>query len=96
MDKQKHGHTPYVVILYKFLQKWKETQSQNQQLIERNKRLEEEKGKHDKQLKKVELKQQPTKSELNANLSKIQQALDQYIERLDACIELLNIELNGK
>ena len=24
MDKQKHGHTPYLVILYKCLQKWKE------------------------------------------------------------------------
>ncbi len=79
-----------------FIQKWKEIQSENQQLIERNKRLEEEKGQHINKLNKVEVKQQPTKSELNANLSKIQEALDQYIERLDACIELLNIELNGK
>ena len=78
------------------IQKWKEIQSENQQLIERNKRLEEEKGQHINKLNKVEVKQQPTKSELNANLSKIQEALDQYIERLDACIELLNIELNGK
>ena len=25
MDKGQHSHTPYVVLLYKFLQKWKET-----------------------------------------------------------------------
>ena len=24
MDKAEHSHTPYVVLLYKFLQKWKE------------------------------------------------------------------------
>ena len=79
-----------------FIQKWKEIQSENQQLIERNKKLEEEKGQHNKQLNTVITKREPSKSELNANLLKIQEALDQYIERLDACIELLNIELNGK
>lgn len=79
-----------------FIQKWKETQLENQQLIERNKRLEEEKGQQKKLTIDVSDKQLNSESELNANLSQIQKALDQYIERLDACIELLNIELNGK
>ena len=79
-----------------FIQKWKEIQIENQQLIERNKRLEEEKGQHERLKAVRNYDPIKTESELNANLSKIQEALDQYIERLDACIELLNIELNGK
>lgn len=79
-----------------FIQKWKEIQLENQQLIERNKRLEEEKGQQKKLTIDVSDKQLNSVSEINANLSQIQKALDQYIERLDACIELLNIELNGK
>lgn len=29
MTKQEHSHTPYLVILYKFLQKWKEQHGGN-------------------------------------------------------------------
>ena len=30
MDKSQHGHTPYVVLLYKFLQKWKKEHGSEQ------------------------------------------------------------------
>lgn len=79
------------------IQKWREAQVLNSTLIKQNKQLELEleakrvqpEAEGDKIMPLVE----PYKS---SDLSKLKEVLDKQIQRLDNCIELINIELNGK
>jgi len=72
------------------IQKWKELRSENKLLKEKNKELEE----------KIQMNPSDTKEKLasdtNINLLRIEQILDKYVERIDVCLELINIEMNGK
>lgn len=73
-------------------QKWNNTLDENLDLKERNKKLEE-------QLKAYSADQNEaltTKSDDKIKIDTIERALDQYIKKIDHCIELINIELDGK
>ena len=80
-----------------FIQKWKEIQEENKILIERNKKLEEEITKSNPDFNDNALIESGLNKSNNAfDSSYIVKAIDQYINRIDGCIDKINIELNGK
>ena len=79
------------------IQKWKRVHKQNIALIEQNKQLETEieakRSEIDTDIKDSNKTIEPV---VSSDLSYIQKAIDQQIERIDSCIELINKELDGK
>ena len=79
------------------IQKWKEAQVLNSTLLKQNKQLELELEAKKIQTDTEELKINPlVESNKTSDLSQIQEALNKQIQRLDLCIKLINIELDGK
>ena len=79
-----------------FFQKWKELLDKNELLIQRNKQLE----KQIKERNTPEAMQNAAKSEGEIaddafDKTYIINAIEQYVDQIDACIEKINLELNG-
>ena len=79
------------------VQKWRDVRNKNIALIEHNKQLEKE----------IEAKNSETEVDTSEHLdiqtapiirdlSQVQKAIDQQINRIDSCIELINKELDGQ
>ena len=79
------------------IQKWKKTLDDNDNLKERNREL-EEKLKLEKSDRTNKDNSNSTGTEFNnkVKLNNIEQALDGYLEKIDGCLEVINIELNGR
>jgi hypothetical protein len=75
------------------IQKWENTLEVNRSLNERNKELEEKLS-----MIQSDRLREPTETETdnNSKLHNIETALETYINRIDECLELINIELDGK
>jgi len=79
------------------IQKWASTRQENQQLIERNKQLEEEiQAQNSVVVPPVESTSEPIQNNSPSDLSYIKEALEKYIQKIDTCLEQINIELDGK
>jgi len=79
------------------IQKWKEAQVLNSTLIKQNKQLELELEEKKVQTETEEQNISPSVEQYkSSDLSEFQEALNKQIQRLDSCIELINIELNGQ
>ena len=79
------------------IQKWRNMQDENIKLIERNKELEEELklNNSDRLSPYVEITSEK-ENDKDVKLTNIESALNDYIKRIDNCLELINIELDGK
>ncbi len=79
------------------IQKWRNTQDENIELKERNKELEEELKLNDSDRLSpyVEITSEK-ENDKDVKLTNIESALDKYIKKIDSCLELINIELDGK
>ena len=75
------------------IQKWENTLEVNRSLNERNKELEAKLS-----MIQSDRLSEPTETETdnNSKLHNIETALETYINRIDECLELINIELDGK
>jgi len=72
------------------IQKWNRALEENLELKEKNKKLEEE-------LKfKNSEKEFLSESDKKIAFDNIEQVLDGYIKEIDSCLELINIELDGR
>ena len=79
------------------IQKWESTRNENQHLIERNKQLEEEIQAHNSVVAtNMDVTSEPLQTHSQSDLSRIKTALEQYIKRIDNCLEQINIELDGE
>ena len=79
------------------IQKWKEAREENKLLIERTRELEEELRSERTGLTD-EANNASDRTELSnkIKLDNIEQILDSYVDKIDACLDLINIEMNGK
>lgn len=75
------------------IQKWTDTLEINKTLKERNKEL-EEKLNLDKSDREIHATDAETDN--SSKLHNIESVLDTYISKIDHCLELINIELDGK
>lgn len=74
------------------VQKWAKARDENLELKEKNKNLEEKlmfKSSDQRDLVN-------TDTDSDSKLNNIEQAIDDYINKIDDCLKLINIELNGK
>ena len=79
------------------IQKWESTRNENQHLIERNKQLEEElQVQNSAVVSQSATTSEPINTHSQSDLSRIKSALDTYIQRIDSCLEQINIELDGE
>jgi len=79
------------------IQKWESTRQENQQLIERNRQLEQEIQAHNSVANQQELiAAEPIQQHSQSDLSQIKKALEIYINKIDKCLEQINIELDGE
>jgi len=78
------------------IQKWASTRQKNQQLIEQNKQLEEEIQARNSVVAPIVPAAEPKNNNSPSDLSYIKEALEKYIQRIDNCLEQINIELDGK
>jgi len=79
------------------VQKWRDVRNKNIALIEHNKQLEKEiEGKKSdiatERPEHLDIQSAP----IIRDLSQVQKAIDQQINRIDSCIELINKELDGQ
>ena len=79
-----------------FFQKWEELIDRNELLIQRNKQLEEQ------IMERNSPDEKPNVAETEGAIAEgafdktyIINAIEQYVDRIDACIEKINLELNG-
>ncbi|NNE27197.1 MAG: hypothetical protein HKN09_10165 [Saprospiraceae bacterium] len=79
-----------------FFQKWEGLLDKNELLIQRNKQLEAQIMERNTPEKK------PNEAEIEGDIAEdafdktyIINAIEQYMDRIDACIEKINLELNG-
>lgn len=77
------------------IQKWNRTLEENNKLTERNKKLEESLRLKVSEKVETQYSAADTESDNALKLHKIESALDNYIKRIDSCLELINNELNG-
>jgi predicted nucleic acid-binding Zn-ribbon protein len=79
------------------IQKWRKTLDENDNLKERNRELEEKlKLEKSDEANKNNSNSADTEFNNRVKLNNIEEALDGYLEKIDGCLELINIELNGK
>jgi len=79
------------------IQKWANTRKENQQLIERNRQLEEKiQAQNSVTNQQGLIAAEPLQQHSQSDLSHIKNALDTYIDRIDKCLEQINIELDGE
>ncbi len=72
------------------IQKWHTALNENNELNERNRELEE------KLTNKISDRKTDTDTDNISKLNNIEKTLDGYIDQIEQCIELINIELDGK
>lgn len=77
-----------------FIQKWKDTSNENEILIKRNEQLTEQINRLESGVTQNLEAEKPGQSEA-FDPSYIINAIDQYIEKIETCIDKINIELDG-
>ncbi len=79
------------------IQKWKEVCRENQVLAERNRKLEEDLKLKDSRIdQNGSLANAPLQPIIKKDFSTMESMIDTYIAKIDACIDLINKEMNGQ